>query len=74
MVVIVEYNVEIFEYVFDIQLFVHLLDLLYLRLFQLMYVIDLNDLIHFENLLVENEMILDLNHQKIRLLRNVNVQ
>jgi hypothetical protein len=43
-------------------------------LFQLMYVIELNDLRHFVNLLAENEKIRDLNHQKIRLLMNANVQ
>jgi len=74
MVVIVEYNVVMFEHVFEIHLLVFLLDLLYSMLFQLIYVIDLDDLLHFVNLLVENEKIQDLNHQQIRLLMNVNVQ
>ncbi len=59
MVVIVEYNVVLFEHVFDIQLLVLLLDLLFQMLFQLIHVIVLNDLIPVVNLLVENEVIQD---------------
>jgi hypothetical protein len=73
MVVIVEYNVVMFAHVFDIQLLVLLLDRFYSILFQLMHVIDLNDLIHFVNLLVENEGIRDLYHRNIRQIINVNI-
>ena len=73
MVVIVEYTVEMHEHVFDIRLLVLLLDLLYQMLFQLMHVIVINDLIHCVNLWVENEVILDLNHQNVKLIMNVNV-